>query len=167
MPISESAREHFHLDWLISNLRWLLLVSVALVIFLDTFTASGAFFDTASILPQIVLLQSRRYTTSSSCCCCSPASSPRAIPVTTLLVDTVLTIGFVIVSGGLASPLLFFALFPILTAALRARWLVSLLIALAIVAGCGFGGSPCSTRHATRGTALIRRQSRSFSYWQP
>jgi len=63
---------------------------------------------------------------------------PRAIPVMTLLIDTVLTIGFVVTSGGLTSPLLFFALFPVLTAALRFPWMVSLLIALVIVLGCGF-----------------------------
>lgn len=140
MPISESAREHFHLDWLISNLRWLLLVSVALVIFLDTFTTSGAFFDTASILPQVVLLTVAALYNLLIMLLLLSGILPRAIPVTTLLVDTVLTIGFVIVSGGLASPLLFFALFPILTAALRFPWVVSLLVALAIVAGCGFAG---------------------------
>jgi signal transduction histidine kinase len=140
MPISKSAREHFQVDWLISNLRWLLLVSVALVTFLDTFSSPSGFFDAASILPQIVLLTVAALYNLFIMLLLLYGILPRAIPVTTLLVDTILTIGFVIVSGGLTSPLLFFALFPILTATLRFPWVVSLLVAVVVVASCGLVG---------------------------
>jgi len=139
MSISESAKDHFHLDWLISNLRWLLLVSVALVTFLGSFTNSGG-FDAASVLPQIVLLTVAALYNLFVMLLLLCGFLPRAIPLMTLLFDTLLTMGFVIVSGGLTSSLLFFALFPILTAALRFPWVVSFVVALFIVAGCGFAG---------------------------
>jgi signal transduction histidine kinase len=55
------------------------------------------------------------------------------------VVDTLITIGLIVSSGGLTSPLLFFALFPILTAALRFRRLATLLVALGVIAS--FGGT--------------------------
>lgn len=148
MPGPKSTKEHSQLDWLISNLRWLLLVSVALVSFLPGFISSGG-FDAASILPQIILLTVAALYNLFIMLLLLNRILPRVIPVATLLVDTVLTIGFVIVSGGLTSPLLFFALFPILTAALRFPWVTSLLVAIVIVVVCGLagylGGTPDTT----------------------
>jgi len=140
MPIPESAKEHFHVDWLISNLRWLLLVSVALVTFLTSLANPGGFFDAASALPQVVLLTVAALYNLFIMLLLLYGILPRVIPVMTLLIDTILTMGFVIVSGGLTSPLLFFALFPIITAALRFPWVISLLVAVVVVAGCGFVG---------------------------
>ena len=147
--MSESAKERFQVDWLISNLRWLLLVSVALASFLYTFIKPGGSLDTGSILPQIVLLTIAALYNLFIMFLLLYGMLPRAIPVTTLLIDTVLSMGFVIVSGGLTSPLLFFALFPILTAALRFPWTISLLVTMVIVIGCGFAGwvsTPLDTR---------------------
>jgi len=138
--MSVSAKESYHADWLISNLRWLLLVSVALVSFLDILINNEGPFDLASTLPQIVLLVAAAIYNLITMLLLLYGAFPRAIPVATLLVDTVLTIGFVVTSGGLTSPLLFFALFPILTSALRFPWVVSLLIAMVVVAGCGLAG---------------------------
>jgi len=138
--MSVSAKESYHADWLISNLRWLLLVSVALVSFLDILINNEGPFDLASTLPQIVLLVAAAIYNLITMLLLLYGVFPRAIPVATLLVDTVLTIGFVVTSGGLTSPLLFFALFPILTSALRFPWVVSLLIAMVVVAGCGLAG---------------------------
>ncbi len=140
MPISESAKERFQIDWLISNLRWLLLVSVALVSFLDVFINYGGTFEAASILPQIILLTVAALYNLAIMSLLLYGIFPRAIPVMTLLIDTILTIGFVTVSGGLTSSLLFFALFPILTTALRFPWMISPLIATIIVVGCGLAG---------------------------
>ena len=147
--MSESAKERFQVDWLISNLRWLLLVSVALASFLYTFIKPGGSLDTGSILPQIVLLTIAALYNLFIMFLLLYGMLPRAIPVTTLLIDTALSMGFVIVSGGLTSPLLFFALFPILTAALRFPWTISLLVTMVIVIGCGFAGwvsTPPDTR---------------------
>jgi len=140
MPISESVKERVQVDWLISNLRWLLLVSVALVIFLDAFTNYGEPLDAASTLPQILLLTAAVLYNLVTMLLLFYGVFPRAMPVATLLVDIIMTIGFVITSGGLTSPFLFFALFPILTAALRFPWVISPLIALVVVVGCGFAG---------------------------
>jgi len=134
------AKGDFQVDWVISNLRWLLVVSVALVSFTYAFINDGDFPGVASLPLQIVLLIAAALYNLVVMLLLLYGTFKRAMPVVTLLLDTILTIGFVIASGGLTSPLLFFALFPILTAALRFPWIVSLLIAIAIVAGCGFAG---------------------------
>jgi signal transduction histidine kinase len=134
----QSVKERLQVDWLISNLRWLLLVSVALVIFLDTYTSYDESLDSAFLLPQIVLLTTAALYNIAVMLMVSYGALPRILPVMTLAIDAVLTILFVITSGGLTSPLLFFTLFPILTAALRFPWMTSLLIAFLIVIGCGF-----------------------------
>jgi signal transduction histidine kinase len=134
----QSAKERLQVDWLISNLRWLLLVSVALVIFLDTYTSQDGSLDSAFLLPQIILLATAALYNVAVMLMVSYGAFPRTLPMMTLAIDAVLTILFVITSGGLTSPLLFFTLFPILTAALRFPWVTSLLIAILIVVGCGF-----------------------------
>ena len=138
--MSESVRGRFQIDWLVSNLRWLLLVSVALVSLTDTYIKLGSVFDSGSMPPQILILTLAILYNLVVMLLLLYGALPRAFPVLTLLVDTGLTIGFVVASGGLQSPLLFFGLFPILTAALRHRWAVSLLIAVIIVLGCGLAG---------------------------
>lgn len=143
MSASENARERFGVDWLISNLRWGLLVGVALVSFIDTYIAyirHQASLDAVTLLPRIILLITAVFYNLAVMLLLSYSTFPRIMPVVTLLVDTMLTIGFVITSGGLTSPLLFFALFPILTTALRFPWVVSLMVAIAIVVGCGVAG---------------------------
>jgi len=140
MSTSDSVKARFEVDWLISNLRWLLLASVVLVSFADFFiNHKGNFPEATPFIPQIVLLVFALFYNLAVILLLSYGSL-RFMPAMTLLIDTLLTIGFVITSGGLSSPLLFFALFPILTAALRFQWGISLLIAVAIVGGCGFAG---------------------------
>ncbi len=133
----ERTKNRSQVDWMISNLRWLLLVSVTLVSFTDVFISHGGDIDVDYLLPQILLLVIAALYNIGVTLLLSYGSLRRAIPVMTLLIDTILTIGFVNTSGGLTSPLLFFALFPILTAALRFHWLVSLLVALVIVVVSG------------------------------
>ena len=140
MPTPESAKKRLQVEWLISNLRWLLLVSVALVSFADTFFHHGGSFDTSSLLPPMVLLAVAALYNLVVMLLLLYGTPRRTMSVVTLLIDTILTIGFVITSGGLASPLLFFALFPILTAVLRFPWAVSLPVAIVVVAGCGLAG---------------------------
>jgi len=140
MSAPESARGRFQVDWMISNLRWLLLVGVTLVSLTDIFTTRGGELDLTYLLPQIILLVIAALYNIGVTLLLFYDTLGRAIPTMTLWIDTVLSIGFVITSGGLSSPLLFFALFPILTAALRFHWSVSLMVALVIVAGCGLIG---------------------------
>lgn len=140
MLAPESVRGRFQVDWMISNLRWLLLVGVTLVSLTDIFTTRGGELDLTYLLPQIVLLVIAALYNIGVTLLLFYDTLGRAIPTMTLWIDTVLSIGFVVTSGGLSSPLLFFALFPILTAALRFHWSVSLMVALVIVAGCGLVG---------------------------
>ena len=136
----ESAKGRFQVDWVISNLRWLLLVSVTLVNLADIVTKRGGSLDLDYLLPQISLLVVAAVYNIIVTLLLFHNVLSRVMPVVTLLIDTVLTIGFVLASGDLSSPFLFFALFPILTAALRFHWLVSLVVALVIVTICGLVG---------------------------
>ncbi len=156
-----SAKERIQVDWLISNLRWLLLVSVALVSFLDRLLDQTGGLDAASLIPQITLLAIAALYNVAIMMLLYLGTLPRFMPAITLLVDTLLTIGFIISSGGLTSPLLFFALFPILTAALRFPWGISMLVAISIVVVCGLFGyflAPAQTLEA----ALLSFAARSL-----
>lgn len=139
----QSTRERLRIDWLISNLRWLLLVGLAIATFTDAYAEHGTSLDAGpSLVPQIVLLTIAvlyNITVMVLLAAAAPRVAP-VIPVVTLVADTVLTIGLVITSGGPTSPLLFFTLFPILTAALRFPWVFSLLIAASVAVCCGFAG---------------------------
>jgi len=148
MPTPESDKGRFQVDWMISNLRWLLLVSVALVSFVDIFINRGGFSDStpAYLLPQLLLLTVAALYNLGVMLLLSYATLRQIVPVVTLLIDTGLTVGFVMTSSGLTSPLLFFALFPILTAALRFPWVISLLVAAVIVVSCGLASYTASPR---------------------
>lgn len=135
-----SVKERLQVDWLIGNLRWLLLVSVALVSLLGVLIGHGGAFDPTPLLPQVILIGIAALYNIAVMMLLNYGTPPHLMPVMTLLIDTILTISFVIFSGGLTSPLLFFTLFPILTAALRFPWTISMLIATAIVVICGFFG---------------------------
>jgi signal transduction histidine kinase len=132
-----SIKGRFQVDWLISNLRWLLLVSIALVIFIAALIQQGPTFDPLSILPQILMLGIAVLYNLIIMLLLIYGTWSRFLPVLTLLIDTALTIGFVANSGGLSSPLLSFALFPILTAALRFPWGMSVTVAGIIIVGTG------------------------------
>ncbi len=131
LVIQENPRRRLEVDWVVSNLRWPLLLAVLLVGFLD----SSYGFSSPSSLPLglligiavaynlvlTLLLAVRRF--------------PPLLSTLALIVDTVLAVGLMAVSGGLDSPLLFFSLFPIITAALRFSFLTSLAVALFIAIG--------------------------------
>ncbi|HIE37841.1 MAG TPA: hypothetical protein EYH30_10615 [Anaerolineales bacterium] len=125
----DSVRRRLQIDWLVSNLRWLLLFVVILVAFLDPQHGFGgptslhllALLGLAAGYNMVVtlLLAVRLF--------------PRPLPAVTLGVDAVLAVGLVVTSGRVESPLLFFGLLPIITAALRFSLLASLGVALFIV----------------------------------
>ena len=52
----EGRKDRSQVDWMISNLRWLLLVSVTLVTFADAFISHGGDIDLGYLLPLILLL---------------------------------------------------------------------------------------------------------------
>jgi signal transduction histidine kinase len=63
---------------------------------------------------------------------------PQPLPSISLLIDSALTVAFLSASGGQDSPLLFFGLFPVITAALRFGWTVSVVTTSAIVVAYAF-----------------------------
>lgn len=134
MPAQDGTKRRFQIDWLISNLRWLLLFGVALVIFLDVFITQRRGLEVETLLPQILLLVFAVIYNVVIILLLSHSSTSPVLPLLTVGLDTLLTIGLILTSGGVSSPLLFFALFPILTASLRFSQPVSLLIALAVIA---------------------------------
>ncbi len=140
MLTHKGAKGRFQVDWVISNLRWLLLVSVALVSFINALVVYGESLSLLDLLPQFILLVLAALYNLGVMLILTNVTLRRFVPILTLLIDTFLTIGFVLLSGGLSSPLLFFGLFPILTAALRFPWWVSLCVSFLIVIGCGAMG---------------------------
>ncbi len=55
--------------------------------------------------------------------------SARLMPILTLVLDSLLSVGLVFASGGAGSPLFFFCLFPVFTAVLRFDWIAGLITA--------------------------------------
>ncbi len=134
MPAQETTKRWFQVGWVISNLRWLLLIGAALVVFLDVFASPRGIPKADRLLPQVLLLGTAVLYNAAVLFFLSHSSASHVLPLLTLVLDTLLTLGLILSSGGLASPLLFFALFPVLTAVHRFSQPISLIIALAVIA---------------------------------
>jgi len=116
------------IEWLFVNLRWFFLVAVAGVIGIEAAIKSLQFPGVvialllvgcaANVMTMVALLQN--------------TLSP-GIQRMTLLQDIGLTLGFITGSGGTESPLLFFSLIPITTAALRFSRLYGLSVVISVV----------------------------------
>ena len=120
-------RSRFQVDWLLSNIRWLLLLAVAIVVFIEPDREGESFPLLLGLLLVgaaynliIMLLLAFGF-------------FPQPLPAISLLIDSLLAVAFLAATGGAESPLLFFGLFPIITAALRYGWTVSMAAAGAIV----------------------------------
>ncbi len=127
--MSLKSRSLFQVDWLLSNLRWLLLISVAIVALLQSLQAGENLFSPILIslllagaaynLIVMLLLVLRTF--------------PKPLSALTLVADTALAVAFIYASDVPETPYLFFGLFPIITASLRYNWWASLGTALTIV----------------------------------
>ena len=115
-------------DWLVCNLRWLLLLCVGVVIVLNP--GRAAMSDVHMLLPLGLLLGGAVY---NLLVMVLLAFDVPALPLLTVVIDSLLLLGLIITSGGARSSLLFFGLFPIITAALRFGWLAGLVAAVSIV----------------------------------
>ncbi len=120
-------RSRFQVDWLLSNLRWLLLLAVAIFAYIEPGPQGEYFPLLAGLLLvgaayNLILLLLLAF-----------SFFPQPLPSISLLIDSFLTVAFLSATGGADSPLLFFGLFPIITAALRFGWTVSMVTASAIV----------------------------------
>jgi signal transduction histidine kinase len=130
--VNRTHRSRFQVDWLLSNLRWLLLLAVAIVVVIDppgegeTLPLLLGLLLVGAVYNLIVLLL------------LSFDFFPRPLSSITLLIDSLLAVAFVSASSsGANNSLLFFGLFPIITAALRFGWPISVITASAIVAAYG------------------------------
>ena len=155
--IRDVIRHRLELDWVVSNLRWLLLLAVLIVSFLNpTYGFGGPLSFPLGLLMGIAVAYNLALTL-----LLAFHRFPSLLSVIALAVDTVLAVGLMAVSGGLESPLLFFSLFPIITAALRFSFLTSLAVALFIAIGyLGLGflrpaPPPASTVLAQIGNVII------------
>ena len=128
------------IDWWIIGLRWLLLISVIPVLVVSQSVPAkpeNNWLQSALILVLItgvfnlvamVLLVFE-----------VPA---RLLAAASLFVDTLVTIALLATTGGASSPLLYYALFPILTASLRFNAVVSVITVIIIGLGYyGLGGN--------------------------
>jgi len=111
------------LDWLVVNLRWLLLASVGIVTLISPGHASLS--DAKTSLTLGLLLAGVGYNILVMILLAFEVPS-RTLPLVTLVMDSLLSVGLVITSGGEDSPLFFFGLFPIITATLRFNWIMGL-----------------------------------------
>ena len=112
-----ATRPLYKIDGLLTTLRWLLLAGVGVVALLQAeATQSGpplallALVILASVANLLVVLSF------------VIDISPRPLPLLALLGDTLLAIVLLASGSGVSSPLLFYALFPILVSALRFDW---------------------------------------------
>ncbi len=147
------------IDWLLSALRWILLLSVLGIVLLNpTVDAEPATAWSSSVLVLLLIAAGYNFVTMLLLVF---DTALRPLASASLAADAVLAIALLFVSGGAASPLFYFALFPILTAALRFNWGINLLttvvlggayyvmgggwpnlmiLAIAAVVGGGLGG---------------------------
>lgn len=134
MPAQGKTANSLRVDSLISNLRWPLLIGVASLIFLDAIISDGSIPSVDALFPQVGLLIIASLYNLVVILLLSNHSPSRGLPPLMLVLDSLLIMGFIITTGGMNSPLLFFALFPILTAALRFSKPTNLIIAPFVIA---------------------------------
>jgi signal transduction histidine kinase len=131
--MSRPHRSRFQIDWLLSNLRWLLLLAVAIVVFV----APGREEESLPLLLGLLLVGAGYNLV--LLLLLAFDFFPRPLPSISLLIDSFLAVALLIASGGGEdNPLLFFGLFPIITAALRFGWTISMVTASAIVVAYAF-----------------------------
>ncbi len=117
----------FQIEWLYSHLRWFYILLVgATPVFLG---------DQGGALPDITLALVVVGSVANLMVMILLAMKAFRTPMTafTLTLDLSLAMGLIVTTGGVESPLLFVAFFPLLTAALRFPWSASLLLDVGIV----------------------------------
>ena len=107
----------YKIDGLLTTLRWLLLIGAGVVIWLQAeATQSGL------PLPLLLLIVLAGVGNLLVVISLAVDVSPRPVPLLTLVGDTLLASVLISSSEDIRSPLIFYALFPILTSALRFDW---------------------------------------------
>lgn len=112
----------YQIDGLLTNLRWLLLAGVVVMIFLDA-NAN----ETDASVPLLILVITAAILNLLVMVSLTVDVSLRPVPLLTLVGDTALAIVLIGSSKDITSPLLFYAMFPILASALRFGWIANVL----------------------------------------
>ena len=118
----------FRVEWLLINLRWFLLLAAASVIGLDVISRDAVFPKHA-----LVLLIVGSVANLTALIALMQDALHNRIENLLLILDIVLTLGFIGSTPDLQGQLLFVSLVPITVAALRVSWLSSFLLALGVV----------------------------------
>lgn len=118
----------FRVEWLLINLRWFLLLAAASVIGLDVMSRDAVFPQ-----PALVLLIVGGVANLTALIALLQDALNNKIQNLLLILDIVLTLGFIGSTPDLQGQLLFVSLVPITVAALRISWLSSFLLALGVV----------------------------------
>ncbi len=119
----------FKIEWLYSNLRWFYLMAVAATVGIEAAFSSSPFPQgilillviggIANLMVMLLLVLN---------------TFRKPMATFTMILDVLLTLGLIMLSGGADSRLLFVSFVPIITSALRYSWIISLGVALSVVA---------------------------------
>ena len=120
--------ETTRIDWLVFNLRWLVLAAAALVLF-------AADRPGMPDMPALVVLGALVLFNIGLTLLEFFEFWHRLVPGVTLLADGLLCLSLFAATGGTASPMLWIGLLPALTAALRHRWYTALGLVTLFLAG--------------------------------
>lgn len=128
-PSSSAPTDSAQVEWILGNLRWLLIVAMALAAALNpgSWQASEAAFVALLLLTglyNLLVLLALVF-----------VRSRLPLPAITLAGDVLITLSFIAITGGLSSPLFFFTFLPILTAALRIGWWAGELVTFGLMGG--------------------------------
>jgi len=155
MTETPTRRKQFQIDWLVSILRWLLLFAAVLILFFDQ--QYGLFGP--RFLPSLLVLLGAVLYNALVMLFLGARLLPRLLPTLTLVLDTLLAVALMAVSGGLGGPLVFFGLLPMLVAMLRfPLWAGLAVTAFLLAAGAGqwlAGTTASSLLELLRGAVLL------------
>ena len=147
-----STKARYQIDGLLAALRFLMLFGVGVVVFLEA-EAKGSdpllslLFVLAAAAGNVLLVW-----------LAAVSASPRGVSVLALLGDIAFVAVLLIMEPGVASPLLFYALFPIITAALRFGWLFNLTatgVIMAVFAATKIAGRSLSATEHVEAIATL------------
>lgn len=128
-PTSSAPTDTAQIEWILGNLRWLLIGAMALTAALNpgAWQASKAVFIVLLVLTGLynfLVILALVF-----------VRSPLPLPAITLAGDVGITLSFIALTGGFHSPLFFFAFMPILTATLRVGWWAGELVTFGLMGG--------------------------------
>jgi signal transduction histidine kinase len=137
---AKSQTERSSADWVICNLRWLIIGLAVVAAVVEAYAGGGSIFGSLPLMRQLLVLAvAFGYNLAVVVILISKVRLP-GLPQGTLAIDALLAVALVLASGGPGIPVLPFALLPALTAALRFGWRIGL-CAGALIAAASAGAT--------------------------